>query len=450
MLCRFVILTEQVFYRKIIAKIYVLVVKHMKWKLELDKAFKSPLEYLTVFLNWTFLSCFVGVAAGLIGVAFFNAISQVTDIRRENPWLIFLLPFVGLFIVFLYRIMDMKKDPGTNIMITAILEHDLKLPHRLALLIFISTVLTHLFGGSAGREGASLQIGGCIGSAVGRLFHLEEQDQKLITMCGMSALFSAVFGTPITATVFVIEFISVGVMHYSALVPCLTSAYIAKLIANAFSVKGEAYVITETVPFDLAACGKVLLVGALCAVIGILFCWILHRTSHLLHDHIKNDYFRIFIGGTMVALGTVLLGTTDYNGAGAQVIEHAIAGQAVWYAFLLKILFTAVTLGSGYKGGEIVPSFFIGATMGCVIGPLLGLPASLVAGLAMVGVFCAVVNCPLASIILSVELFGSENIAFFAIVCVVSYMLSGPFSLYSSQRLLYSKLRLEYIDQHTM
>ena len=144
------------------------------------------------------------------------------------------------------------------------------------------------------------------------------------------------------------------------------------------------------------------------------------------------------------------MGNNDYNGAGTHIIEHAIEGHAVWYAFLLKMLFTAVTLGSGYKGGEIVPSFFIGATMGCVLGPLVGLPASLAAGLGLVGVFCAVVNCPLASIILSVELFGADNMTFFAIICVVSYMLSGPFSLYSSQKLTYSKLRLEYVNQKTM
>ena len=197
-------------------------------------------------------------------------------------------------------------------------------------------------------------------------------------------------------------------------------------------------------------CAKVVLLGAACALVGIIFCWVLHSVGHALHDRIENAYIRIFVGGSLVVLGTVLVGTHDYNGTGALVIEHAIEGHAVWYAFILKMLFTAVTLGSGYKGGEIVPSFFIGATMGCVLGPLIGLPASLAAGLGLVGVFCAVVNCPLASILLSVEVFGAECMPFFAIICVVSYMLSGPFSLYSSQRLTYSKLRLEYVNQKTM
>lgn len=422
----------------------------MNLKEELIKDYKSIGEYLRVFVNWTFLSCFVGVMGGLIGVAFYKAIGLVTDVRQANTWLVYFLPFAGLIIAFLYRVLDMKKDPGTNLLINAVVAHKQKVPQRMAFLIFTATVITHLFGGSVGRESASLQLGGCCGSGIGRLFHLEEHDQKLITMCGMSALFSAVFGTPITATVFVIEFISVGIMHYSALVPCLTAAYIAKLIANAFSLKAEAFVIAETIPFDLMGCAKIVLLGAACALAGIIFCQVLHTVGHALHDHIKNDYLRIFIGGSIVVLGTVLVGNNDYNGTGALVIEHAIEGHAVWYAFILKMLFTAVTLGAGYKGGEIVPSFFIGATMGCVLGPVIGLPASLAAGLGLVGVFCAVVNCPLASILLSVEVFGAESMPFFAIICVVSYMLSGPFSLYSSQRLAYSKLRLEYVNQKTM
>lgn len=422
----------------------------MNIKEELIKDYKSISEYLRVFMNWTFLSCFVGVTGGLIGVAFYKAVGLVTDIRHTNTWLIYFLPFAGLVIAYLYRALDMKKDPGTNLLINAVTAHEQKVPQRMAFLIFSATVITHLFGGSVGRESASLQLGGCCGSGIGRLFHLEEHDQKLITMCGMSALFSAVFGTPITATVFVIEFISVGIMHYSALVPCLTAAYIAKLIANAFSLKAEAFVIAESIPFTLMGCAKVVLLGAACALAGIVFCQILHSVGHTLHNRIKNDYLRIFIGGSIVVLGTILVGNNDYNGTGAAVIEHAMEGHAVWYAFILKMLFTAVTLGAGYKGGEIVPSFFIGATMGCVFGPLIGLPASLAAALGLVGVFCAVVNCPLASIILSVEVFGAESMPFFAVICVVSYMLSGPFSLYSSQRLTYSKLRLEYVNQKTM
>lgn len=422
----------------------------MNLKYKLNKYFKSTREYITVFINWTFLSCFVGVVGGLIGVAFYKSIGLVTGVREANSWLIYFLPFAGLIIAYLYRALGMKKDPGTNLLITAVVAHEQKVPQRMAFLIFTATVITHLFGGSVGRESASLQLGGCCGSGIGRLFHLEEHDQKLITMCGMSALFSAVFGTPITATVFVIEFISVGIMHYSALVPCLTAAYIAKLIANAFSLKAESFIIAETVSFELMSCAKVVLLGAACALAGIFFCWILHFVGHTLHKKIKNDYLRIFFGGSMVVLGTILVGNHDYNGTGAAVIEHAMEGHAVWYAFILKMWFTAVTLGAGYKGGEIVPSFFIGATMGCVLGPLIGLPASLSAALGLVGVFCAVVNCPLASIILSVEVFGAESMPFFAIICVVSYMLSGPFSLYSSQRLTYSKLRLQYVNQKTI
>lgn len=421
---------------------------HIKDKL--IKTWHSMAEYLTVFANWTFLSCFVGVASGLIGVAFYKSVDHMTALRQLNPNLILLLPLAGLVITFLYRIMDMKKDPGTNLLIEAVLINEQQVPKRMAFLIFVSTVITHLFGGSVGRESASLQLGGCCGSGIGTLFHLESKDMKLITMCGMSAMFSAVFGTPITATVFVMEFISVGVMHYSALLPCLTASVIAKLIAEAFHLEAEGFVIVDSLSFDLIHSAEVMLLGVACAIVGIVFCWLMHTVNHTMTKYLGTGYLRIFIGGSLIVIGTTIIGTTDYNGAGSAVISRAISGEANWNAFLLKMLFTAITLGAGYKGGEIVPSFFVGATMGCVIGPLIGLPASLSAGLGLVGVFCAVVNCPLASIILSVELFGSEHMLFFAIICVVSYMLSGPFSLYSSQRLLYSKLQPTYVNQKTM
>ncbi len=407
-------------------------------------------SYITVFLRWLLLSSLIGLLGGFIGTAFYKAIVYVTIIRMTNPWLIYWLPFAGVVIVFAYHIARLRRDPGTNIVIESIVDAHHSVPIRMAFLIFGGTVITHLFGGSVGRESAALQIGGCVGSGVGKMLKLDERSQKLITMCGMSALFSAVFGTPVTATVFVIEFISVGIMHYSALVPCLLAAYIARLIAASFGIQAETYLIAETVSFGYVTCLKVLALGAVCAVVGILFCLALHSAAHFLRRYGYNDYIRILGGGMTVMCLTVLVGNYNYNGAGAHIIEEAIAGHAVWYAFLVKILFTAITLGAGYKGGEIVPSFFIGATMGCVTGPLLGLPASVGAGLGLIGVFCAVVNCPLASIILSVELFGSENLVLFAIVCVVSYMLSGPFSLYSSQRIQYSKLRPEFVHQKTM
>ena len=392
----------------------------------------------------------MGLVGGVIGIAFYSAIVFVTGIREANTWLVFCLPFAGLIIVALYRLFNLKHDPGTNIVIESIIEEHRNVPIQMAFLIFVSTVITHLFGGSVGRESAALQIGGCFGSGIGQILKLDDKSMKLITMCGMSALFSAVFGTPITATVFVIEFISVGVMHYSALVPCLMAAYIARFVAAVFDIRPVAYVITETLPFTLIPSLRVIVLGISCALVGILFCFALHEVAKFLRNYGYSGYIRILGGGMTVMCLTVLVGNNDYNGTGAHVIEEAITGHAVWYAFLLKILFTAVTLGSGYKGGEIVPSFFIGATMGCVVGPLLGIPPSLAAGLGLIGVFCAVVNCPLASIILSVELFGSENLPFFAIVAVVSYMLSGPFSLYSSQRIQYSKLQPKYIHQKTM
>ena len=268
-------------------------------------------------------------------------------------------------------------------------------------------------------------------------------------MCGMSACFSAVFGTPMAAAVFSMEVISVGIMHYSALVPCVISSLTASMLARHFGAMPEVFPITDLPALTALTVGQTILAAAAFAAISVIFCIALHLSEHTYKKYIANPYLRVFVGGLIVVLLTLLLHTNDYNGAGMPMIARCFEGAVPPWAFMMKIIFTAATLGAGFKGGEIVPSFFIGATLGCVIGPILGLPAALCAGCGMVGVFCGVTNSPITSLLISFELFGFEGMPYYLITIAVSYMLSGYYGLYSSQKIIYSKTRTEYIDAHT-
>lgn len=414
---------------------------------ELHSKYVGAKKYYLTFIKWLFLSIIVGCVCGSIGTAFFYCVSASTNIRQQYPVLIWFLPLAGMLIVFAYRSLGMKHDKGTNLVISSIRSKE-AVPLRMVFLIFVSTSITHLFGGSAGREGAALQIGGGIGSKIGNIFRLDERGLHILTMCGMSAVFSALFGTPITAAIFSMEVISVGLMHYSALVPCLFSSVISYEIAIHANVEFEAYKILAFPSESLLTYGKVIMIGLLCAMVGVIFCESMHKCSKIIHFWIKNQYIRAALGGAVIIILTLLVSNQDYNGAGTDIILKAVSGDAKWYSFIIKIVFTVITLSCGFKGGEIVPTFFIGATLGCVLGPIVGIPASFSAALGMIGMFCAVVNCPLASLILSVELFGMDRIILFAIVCAVSYMMSGTYSLYSSQKIMYSKLEPEFINRN--
>ena len=399
-----------------------------------------------VFLVWSFIGAVIGAVVGVVGIAFHILLEEVTVFRMNHPWILFLLPVGGLVIAGLYHLLRMQNDRGTNLILIAVRVNE-KVSLRLTPLIFISTIITHLLGGSAGREGAALQIGGSIGSFIGRKIKLDEKDERIITMCGMSAGFAALFGTPVAAVVFSMEVITVGIMHYSAIVPSIIAAVTATGLSMACGVTPTSFTLQSVPELSASGVGSVILLGVFCAGVSVLFCLTMETAGKYYKKIFKNGYIRIFVGGCIVVALTLLLGTRDYNGAGMDVITRAIAGEAEYPAFLWKILLTALTLGAGYKGGEIVPSFFVGATFGCVIGPWIGLPASFAAATGMAALFCGVTNCPIASVILCVELFGAEGIAYYTLACAVSYMLSGYYGLYSEQKIMYSKMQPEFINK---
>lgn len=401
-----------------------------------------------VSLKWIIFAIIVGAIVGLCGTAFYFALSLVTVLRTQNTWLIFLLPLGGLGIVAMYRFLHNEKDTGTNLVISAIHSGD-ELPLRMAPLIFVSTLITHLFGGSAGREGAALQMGGSIGNALGKLFRFDDKDKHVMIMCGMSAAFSALFGTPMAAAILPMEMVSVGVMYYIALVPCVISSLVAHGIAYSFGVSNEMFIIRSIPKFGIITSIEISVLAILCALVSILFCVLLHKSEDLYKRFFTNPYIRVIAGGCIIIVLTLLVGNQDYNGTGINIIEHCINGTVRPEAFLLKMIFTALTLGAGYKGGEIVPSFFTGAAFGCLFGNLLGFSPTLCTAVGMTAVFCGVTNCPITSLLISFELFGYDGMPYFLLATALSYMLSGYFGLYRSQKIVYSKYKTNYINKAT-
>ena len=408
------------------------------------KEAKIVYKSFAAFLKWLIIAGLTGAVGGVVGSVFNISVARATALREANPWLLFLLPAGGIVIAAIYHFTKME-NVNTNTLIDSVHLGE-KVPVILVPVIFLGTVITHICGGSAGREGAALQIGGGIGDSVGQLFRLDEKDMRLATLCGMSAVFSALFGTPLTAALFALEVISVGVFYYSGLVPCIVSAVTAYGVSRLFGIAPTRFIVTF-LPLNADLLWRVAVMAILCAIMSSVFCLVMHGMDFLAERYLKNKFFRAAIGGVIVLGLTWLVGTTDYNGAGVGPITDAIEkGIAIPDAFLWKLLFTAISLGCGFRGGEVVPTFFVGATLGCVVGPILGIPAGFAAAVGLVAVFCGAVNCPIASIVLSIELFGSVELTYFAVACGIAYMLSGYFGIYRSQKILYSKIRPEYIN----
>ncbi len=418
----------------------------------LPKGWRLRKRYATTLIGWLLFAILVGVVCGLAGTAFDLTLELASELFGEHSWLIWLLPVAGVAIVWLYKIGKVKKDNGHDMIVHSVRD-GIAVPYLVAPLVFIGTTLTQLCGGSSGREGAALQMGGAVGTFIGRTLKLREKNTNILAMCGMAALFSAVFGTPITASVFAIEMISVGTVYYMAFFPCLLSSMIAYLIAIHCGVVPTAQKLAAVIVPELSVevLLKSLLLGVAFAVICVLFLVVTHEIAHLASKKLPNPYIRVVIGGViLIALTYAVeftLGGRAYNGAGMGAVIAAVSGEAEWYDFLLKILFTGVTLGCGYKGGKIVPGFFVGATTGCLLASLIGLPPSFGAALGLVALFSGMTNCPLAALVLGIELFGGEGLIYFTIMTAMLYMLAGYYSMFSGREAGYSTLQTEYIHQ---
>ena len=408
---------------------------------EFQRAAKAAIR---VALQWFFLAIPTGLICGLVGTLFHLSVERVTELRADQPWLLFLLPAAGLLITALYKATKCE-GVGTNNVIRAVQSGE---PVSILLVpaIFLGTVLTHLCGGSAGREGAALQMGGSIGWNVGTLLQLKDHARRTATISGMAAFFSALFGTPLTAALFAMMVEDVGLTFTSAFVPAFTSALIAYGCSLAFGIAPTHFALTAP-ELTVWNAFLVILLGFACAAVSRLFCGLLHFMEHKVPQLLPNPWLRVFVGGVAVIAFSYLFGVGRYNGAGMGVITAAVEqGDALPWDFLCKIFLTALTLSCGFKGGEVVPSFFVGATFGCVFGPLLGLPAGFAAAVGLVSIFCGATNALIPSILLGFELFSGAGLELIALGCGICYMLSGHHGLYNSQTFVTNKLRPEYMS----
>ena len=380
-------------------------------------------------VKWLMIAVLVGCITGAASTLFSFVLKSVTNCRKENEWMFYLLPVMGLIIVYLYEKFG-KDDGGTNQVLSTVRSQD-DVPILSAPLIFISTALTHLAGGSAGREGAAIQLGGSIANQLGRWIHLDEEDRHVIVMCGMSAAFSALFGTPMAAAVLIASLVASG-------------------FAAGMGVTPETFHVVDIPKLTIETGLKMGAIAVGCAVISIVFCMVLNGVAGAYGRWFKNPYVRVVVGSCLVIGITLLLGTSDYMGAGAELIEKAVEeGQARPLDFFWKLVLTALTMRAGFRGGEIVPSFCIGATFGCVMGNWLGLSPSICAACGMTAVFCGVTNCPITSILIAFEMFGFKGVSFYLIAVSISYAASGYYGLYKDQTIVYSKYKAKYVNKHT-
>ena len=409
-----------------------------------NKKWMVCFHYINTSMRWCLFSVATGLVCGLVGTALYYMIVGANFLRDEHPYIIWFLPVAGLLIVKVYHMLDIPEDRGPDLIFDSVREEK-HVPLQVIITTAISTVITHLFGGSAGRVGAALQIGGGISSGLSRRFKLNPRDRSLFIMCGMCGLVTVLFGTPLAATFLSMEVISVGVIYYAALLPCLVTSITAFFVAEFFEIKPLHFTIPNIPAVSATSLLRVGFFAVLCALVSILFCYSIKELNRLLKSKIPNQYIRILLGAFAIIGLTLIVGNQNYNGSGNALLNSALAdGVANPWDFILKLIFTAITLACGYKGGGVFPAFIIGATFGCSFGSFFGLPVQFAAAIGLISVFCGAVNCPIASILLGAEIFGGEGVIFFAIASAISFVFSGYFTLFPGQDFIYSKLRIEY------
>jgi H+/Cl- antiporter ClcA len=423
------------------------------------RIFTSP--YFLIFnhlLRWTLLTIPVAVVIGSVVALFLWLLNWAIHFRFAHPWLLYLLPLAGVVIHFVYKLYGKSSEKGNNLIMDEIHKPGGGVPKRMAPLVLGATVFTHLFGGSAGREGTAVQIGGSIADFFGRLFGLNENDTRTVLMAGVAAGFGAVFGTPLAGTIFAIEVLAIGRLQYDAIIPCLIASIFADQTVALLGIHHTAYHIEPFVtkmPFNLSfihfdyfLLAKIILASVFFGLVSYLFAAMAHGIKNLSNQLIKTTWLIPVIGGSVIIGLTLILGRQDYLSLGvdAQFADSVTIpsafhqGGAQNWSWLWKIIYTTITLGTGFKGGEVTPLFYIGATLGNTLSTLLNAPVGLFAALGFIGVFAGATNTPLACTFMGIELFGGQYALYFAVACFTAYFFSVHSGIYSSQRIAIPKI----------
>ncbi|MCE5173069.1 voltage-gated chloride channel family protein [Paenibacillus profundus] len=416
-----------------------------KLKLQARRLAKKQLHAAILFyvLKWILLGGVVGIITGSASAFFLTSLEWATDMRLQYSWLLFLLPIGGAAVSYLYKRYGNNASKGNNLILEQInTEAQEHVPFRMAPLVLFGTIITHLFGGSAGREGTAVQMGGSLSEWIGKCFKLDALDRKIILICGISSGFGSVFGTPLAGTFFAIEVLAIGMFRHSAIFPSFVASLVGDRVTAAWGVHHSHYTIGAIPEMTLPLILKVCIAAILFGLTSILFSELTHRLKKGFSFLFKNPMLKSFVGGVIVIGLVYLVGTRDYIGLGLPLLSQAFDGEVAPGSFFLKTVFTSVTLGAGFQGGEVTPLFVIGATLGNALAALLQVSAPFMAALGMVAVFSGATNTPLACFVMGIELFGSEASVYLFMVCVVSYLFSGHTGIYTSQMIGVSKSRL--------
>lgn len=377
----------------------------------------------------------VAALAGSASAFFLFSLEFVTNWRENHAWIIWLLPLAGFGVGLLYLHLGKSVEAGNNLLIDEIHDPRKVIPLRMAPLVLFGTVVSHLFGASVGREGTALQMGGALADQLTHLFRLDREDRRILLMAGISAGFASVFGTPLAGAIFALEVLAVGRMRYDAIFPCFLAAIIADQVGLAWGAHHTHYVVSAMAPLTSWSVLAVIAAGILSGLTGRLFATSTHALSALVKRHISYAPLRPLLGGVIVAAAIWALGTHRYIGLGIPVIVESFQQAVSPWDFVGKMIFTITSLGTGFKGGEVTPLFYIGATLGNVLAPLLHLPMSMLTGIGFVAVFAGAANTPIASTMMAIELFGPEIGPLAALACIASYLFSGHVSIYKAQRI---------------
>jgi len=411
---------------------------------KLSNFFSSILQFpfLSYFLKWFAIAIIIGILAGSASAFFLFSLDIATNYREQNLWIIALLPAGGLIVGLCYHYFGTSVVKGNNQLIEEIYNPQQVIPFRMAPLVLFGTLVTHLFGGSAGREGTALQMGGAIADQFSKLFKLDKHERKIIIIMGISAGFASVFGIPLAGAVFALEVIVLSRKNYSAIIPSFLAALIADYACKSWHIAHVHYSIDEVPAISFQNILWSSFAGVIFGLAAMLFSYSVHFFTDIFKSRINYAPFRPLIGGVIIALSIFLIGHTDYIGLGISIIQKAFTEQLNFYDFLIKILFTAFTLGAGFQGGEVTPLFFIGATLGNALVWFIPLPMALLAGMGFVAIFSGASNTPIACTIMGIELFGIESGFFIAIACVFAYIFSGHKSIYSAQMISKPKSKI--------
>ncbi|OIQ21167.1 MAG: chloride channel protein [Flavobacterium sp. MedPE-SWcel] len=411
------------------------------------------INYYTYLIKWLVLALIIGACIGSVTAFFLTSLDWATNWRENHLWIIALLPIGGLAIGLMYHYWGETVVKGNNQLLEEFHSPKKIIPLRMAPLVLLGTIITHFFGGSAGREGTAVQMGGAIADQFTKLFKLKNRDRKIILIMGISAGFAAVFGTPLAGAIFALEVLVLGRVRYEAILPSFLVAVIANYVCELWNVSHTHYAIPTIPEMDIPNLFWTITAGILFGLVALLFSKTTHTFGNLFKNTISYPPLRPFIGGIFIALIVWGLGTTKYIGLGVPTIVDAFNGELPQYDFIIKLLLTAFTLGAGFKGGEVTPLFFIGATLGNALFFFVPLPIALLAGMGFVAVFSGATNTPIACTFMGIELFGVESGLYIGIACMVAYLFSGHTGIYSSQiigspkHLLYGRTKGKHLNQ---